>query len=55
MMPGVPGIIPGKQEEAGATIAALEGLPESFHSIASTLIDIFAYAGTGNVLKIQQL
>merc|ERR1712241_1644353 len=45
----------GKQEAAEATIATLEVLQEPFRSMAKTLVDICAYAGTGNVLKIQSL
>lgn len=45
----------GKQDAADATIATLEVLPEPFKSMATTLVDICAYAGTGNVLKIQSL
>lgn len=45
----------GKQEQAEATIAALEVLPDPFKSMAMTLVEICAYAGTGNVLKIQSL
>jgi len=45
----------GRQEAAEAMIAALEVLPEPFRSMATTLVDICAYAGTGNVLKIQSL
>ena len=35
--------------------AALEVIAEPFRSMASTLVDICAYAGTGNVLKVQHL
>merc|ERR1719445_1633851 len=45
----------GKQDSAEATIAALEVIPEPFRQLATTLVEICAYAGTGNVLKIQQL
>merc|ERR1719320_931579 len=45
----------GKQDAAEATIAALEVIPEPFRQMAVTLVEICAYAGTGNVLKIQQL
>jgi len=45
----------GKQDAAEATIATLEVLQEPFRSMAKTLVDICAYAGTGNVLKIQSL
>jgi len=45
----------GKQEAAEATVAALEVLQDPFKSMAMTLVDICAYAGTGNVLKIQSL
>merc|ERR1712029_473281 len=42
-------------DAAEATIAALEVIPEPFRQLAVTLVEICAYAGTGNVLKIQQL
>nr|MBE5726997.1 regulatory particle non-ATPase 1 [Cucujiformia] len=45
----------GKQEGADAILAALEVIPEPFRSMAMTMVDICAYAGTGNVLKVQQL
>lgn len=45
----------GKQESVEAIIAALEVIPEPFKSMAVTMVDICAYAGTGNVLKIQHL
>lgn len=45
----------GKQEAAEATVATLEVLSDPFQSMAKTLVDICAYAGTGNVLKIQSL
>lgn len=45
----------GRQEAAEAVIAALEVISEPFRSMATTLVDICAYAGTGNVLKVQHL
>ncbi|XP_014670026.1 PREDICTED: 26S proteasome non-ATPase regulatory subunit 2-like [Priapulus caudatus] len=45
----------GKQESIDAVIAALEVLPEPFRGMASVLVDVCAYAGTGNVLKVQRL
>uniref|UniRef100_U5EY74 26S proteasome non-ATPase regulatory subunit 2 n=1 Tax=Corethrella appendiculata TaxID=1370023 RepID=U5EY74_9DIPT len=45
----------GRQEAAEAIIAALEVIQEPFKSMATTMVEICAYAGTGNVLKIQQL
>ena len=45
----------GKQEAAEAVIAALEVIPEPFKSMSTTLVEVCAYAGTGNVLKIQHL
>ncbi|XP_070532657.1 26S proteasome non-ATPase regulatory subunit 2-like [Ptychodera flava] len=45
----------GKQEAADATLAALEVLPEPLKSISNILVEVCAYAGTGNVLKIQKL
>merc|ERR1712106_1135601 len=45
----------GKQDAAEATTAALEVIPQPFREMATTLVEICAYAGTGNVLKVQQL
>ncbi|KAL5006869.1 hypothetical protein ScPMuIL_015675 [Solemya velum] len=45
----------GKQDAVDATLVALEVLSEPFKSMASMMVDICAYAGTGNVLKIQEL
>nr|NVI77480.1 regulatory particle non-ATPase 1 [Cucujiformia]NVI77513.1 regulatory particle non-ATPase 1 [Cucujiformia] len=45
----------GKQEGADTILAALEVIPEPFRSMAMTMVDICAYAGTGNVLKVQHL
>ncbi|XP_006811883.1 26S proteasome non-ATPase regulatory subunit 2-like [Saccoglossus kowalevskii] len=45
----------GKQEAADATLAALAVLSEPLKSIANILVEVCAYAGTGNVLKIQKL
>lgn len=36
-------------------VESLRVLPEPFGSMVSTLVDVCAYAGTGNVLKIQKL
>ncbi|XP_035773479.1 26S proteasome non-ATPase regulatory subunit 2-like [Anopheles albimanus] len=45
----------GRQQAVEAVTAALEVVDEPFRSMATTMVDICAYAGTGNVLKIQQL
>lgn len=45
----------GRQESIETVVAALEVAPEPFKSMACTLVEICAYAGTGNVLKVQQL
>lgn len=45
----------GRQEEVEAIVAALEVIPEPFKSMAITMVEVCAYAGTGNVLKVQQL
>jgi 26S proteasome regulatory subunit N1 len=45
----------GRQEAVEAIIAALEVIPEPFKSMSMTLVEVCAYAGTGNVLKIQNL
>lgn len=45
----------GRQEEVEAVVATLEVIPEPFKSMAITMVEVCAYAGTGNVLKVQQL
>lgn len=46
----------GKQEEAETIQATLDVISnETFRDVAKTLLDVCAYAATGNVLKIQQL
>lgn len=45
----------GRQKATEAVMVALEVLEEPYRSMAITMVDICAYAGTGNVLKIQQL
>ena len=45
----------GKQESVDATLAALEVVGEPLKSMAYMLVDVCAYAGTGNVLKVQEL
>uniref|UniRef100_A0A8C8IEF6 26S proteasome non-ATPase regulatory subunit 2 n=2 Tax=Salmoninae TaxID=504568 RepID=A0A8C8IEF6_ONCTS len=45
----------GKGEAIETTLAALQVVPEPFRSFANTLVDVCAYAGSGNVLKVQQL
>lgn len=44
-----------RQEAAEAVIATLGVISEPFRSMATTMVEICAYAGTGNVLKVQQL
>lgn len=45
----------GKQEAVDATLMALEVIAEPLKSMAQLLVEVCAYAGTGNVLKIQKL
>ncbi|BFF97849.1 26S proteasome non-ATPase regulatory subunit 2 [Drosophila madeirensis] len=45
----------GRQKSTEAVMMTLEVLEEPYRSMATTMVDICAYAGTGNVLKIQQL
>ncbi|XP_033101471.1 26S proteasome non-ATPase regulatory subunit 2-like [Anneissia japonica] len=45
----------GKQESVDATLAALDVIPEPFKQFSKILVEVCAYAGTGNVLKVQQL
>lgn len=45
----------GRQKSTEAVMLTLDVLDEPFKSMAITMVDICAYASTGNVLKIQQL
>jgi 26S proteasome regulatory subunit N1 len=45
----------GKGEQVEVILESLKAIPEPLQSFASILVDICAYAGTGNVLKIRQL
>lgn len=45
----------GRQEAAEAVITALSVVAEPHRSTVTTMVEICAYAGTGNVLKIQHL
>lgn len=45
----------GRQEAAEAVMATLEVIADPFRTMAQTMVEICAYAGTGNVLKIQHL
>lgn len=45
----------GKQEEADAALETLKAIDSPVAKHAAVLVDILAYAGTGNVLKVQQM
>lgn len=45
----------GKGEQVDVILESLKAIPEPLQSFAIILVDVCAYAGTGNVLKIQQL
>ncbi|XP_076803657.1 26S proteasome non-ATPase regulatory subunit 2-like [Clavelina lepadiformis] len=45
----------GKQEEVDTILVALQVFPEPLRGFALVLVEVCAYAGTGNVLKIQQM
>ena len=45
----------GKGEQVDVILESLKAIPEPLQSFANILVDVCAYAGTGNVLKIQQL
>lgn len=52
---GIALIFLGTQERSEVFVESLRSLPEPFGSMVSTLVDVCAYAGTGNVLKVQNL
>ena len=45
----------GRQDQADVIIESLSVIAEPFKSMATTMVEICAYAGTGNVLKVQKL
>lgn len=45
----------GKQEESSLTIEALKVVGDPLGKMAATLVEVVAYAGTGDVLKIQKM
>jgi len=45
----------GKQESAELVLETLKTIAEPFGKQASVLVEVAAYAGTGNVLKIQEM
>uniref|UniRef100_A0A915D0K5 26S proteasome non-ATPase regulatory subunit 2 n=1 Tax=Ditylenchus dipsaci TaxID=166011 RepID=A0A915D0K5_9BILA len=52
---GIGLIFLGTQDRSEVFIESVRALPEPFGSMTSTLIEVCAYAGTGNVLKIQNM
>lgn len=45
----------GKQQQAEVALATMSSMPGVFGKIAAIMVDSCAYAGTGNVLKVQSL
>jgi 26S proteasome regulatory subunit N1 len=45
----------GKQEAAEASLSVIQTMENSFSKFVELVVETFAYAGTGNVLKIQKL
>ncbi|KAI1726403.1 26S proteasome non-ATPase regulatory subunit 2 [Ditylenchus destructor] len=52
---GIALIFLGTQERCEVMVESVRALPEPFGSMIATLVEVSAYAGTGNVLKIQSL
>ncbi|CAD6194862.1 unnamed protein product [Caenorhabditis auriculariae] len=52
---GIALIFLGTQDKSEVFVETLRSLPEPFGPMMATLLDVCAYAGTGNVLKIQKL
>uniref|UniRef100_A0A183EE29 26S proteasome non-ATPase regulatory subunit 2 n=1 Tax=Gongylonema pulchrum TaxID=637853 RepID=A0A183EE29_9BILA len=52
---GIALIFLGAQDKSEVFVEMVRALPDPFGAMFSTLIDICAYTGTGNVLKIQKL
>ncbi|KAA0194383.1 hypothetical protein HAZT_HAZT001317 [Hyalella azteca] len=45
----------GCQDKCEVVLSCVEGLPSPFRQMTKTLIEVCAYAGTGNVLKVQEM
>ncbi|RKP15298.1 armadillo-type protein [Piptocephalis cylindrospora] len=45
----------GKQEEAETTVETLRAFKHPLAGVTRVLVDVCAYAGTGNVLKVQEM
>ncbi len=45
----------GKQQAADVVLATLASVEGAFGKLASVLVDVCAYAGSGNVLKVQKM
>ncbi|VDM46040.1 unnamed protein product [Toxocara canis] len=52
---GIGLIFLGTQEKSDVFVESARALGEPFGSVVSTVVEVCAYAGTGNVLKIQKL
>uniref|UniRef100_A0A914X4C9 26S proteasome non-ATPase regulatory subunit 2 n=1 Tax=Plectus sambesii TaxID=2011161 RepID=A0A914X4C9_9BILA len=52
---GIALIFLGTQDKSEVFVESVRALPDPFGSMVSILVDVCAYAGTGNVLKIQKL
>ncbi|VDM95777.1 unnamed protein product [Thelazia callipaeda] len=52
---GIALIFLGSQQKSEVFVEIVRALPDPFGTMFSTLIDVCAYTGTGNVLKIQKL
>ncbi|BFZ58470.1 proteasome regulatory particle base subunit [Savitreella phatthalungensis] len=55
MVLGLALLFVGKQEEADAAIETLKAIENPLAKHAEVLLDMLAYAGTGNVLKVQRM
>ncbi|XP_047474955.1 26S proteasome non-ATPase regulatory subunit 2-like [Penaeus chinensis] len=45
----------GCQDKCEVVLSCIENLPAPFRQMTATLIEVCAYAGTGNVLKVQEM
>lgn len=48
-------ILTGKQDACEVVLSSLDTINEPMRTMSKTLVEVCAYAGTGNVLKIQRL
>lgn len=48
-------VLTGCQDKCDVVLSCIENLPSPFRQMTGTLIEVCAYAGSGNVLKVRAM